>query len=252
MSVWLDGGDTGMSPRSFLTVVIASGILAGSAVGAYSGVPGLGVIAGMGATLTPVTIVDRRRVAAVRRRRQAWPDALRDLATQLRSGSSMHAALVELGRLGPPPLRPALQRYERLSVALDHRAALETIRNELADALSDRIVEVILISFEQGTRVVIDVLGDLAESAVQDIRLAADIETAQLETKLEARGAAVLPFVVLGLLCLGSEGYRTFYAGASGTVVMVIGALMSSVGLAVIGRLGRVPTEPRTIVAAIR
>ncbi|MEZ5230249.1 MAG: type II secretion system F family protein [Acidimicrobiales bacterium] len=195
----------------------------------------------------PIVVLDRRRVANRRVRRAAWPDALRDLATRLRSGASMHAALTELGRLGPAPLRPSFARYETLAAALDHRVALETIGNELADPLTDRIVEVLLVAFDQGSRVVVDVLEELAASTVRDLALTTDIETAQLETKLEARSAAVLPFVVLGLLCLGSEGYRNFYASGRGTLVIVFGFVMSLVGVVLVDRLGRIEVEPRIL-----
>ncbi len=244
---WLEQSDTAVSLQAFGSVVTGSALVAISLVWALTGVAVLGGIAGCAGGLVPVVVVEQRRAAITRDRRAAWPDALRDIATRLRSGASMHAALVDLARLGPEPLRPAFRRYERLANALDHRMALETVRAELAEPLADRIIEVLLVAFDQGGRVVIDILDDLAESAVADLRLMADIDTAQLETTIEARGAAVLPFVVLGLLCLGSPGYRAFYASAAGTVVVVLGLVMSLAGVVLISRLGRTAAEPRTV-----
>ncbi len=247
-AVWLEQSSTDVAPAAFLGVVAGSCLVASALAIVITGVPALGVVAGIGGGFAPVVVVEQRRLGLVRARRAAWPDALRDLSTRLRSGVSLHVALVDLGRLGPAPLRDAFVRYEALSGALDQRVALETIRNELAEPVADRIIEVLLVAFDQGGRVVIDVLDDVAESTVADLHLTADVETAQLETKLEARGAAVLPFIVLGLLCLGSNGYRSFYATGVGSAVIVLGLAMSMLGVAVIGRLGRMETEPRSIV----
>lgn len=245
---WLDRSDTRLSPERFVGVVAGTAGVGGLTIAVLTGIPALAAIAAVSGGMLPIIVVDRRHAAAVHARRSAWPDALRDITTRLRSGASVHAALVDLAQLGPVPLRPAFQRYEALAAALDHRAALETVRNELAEALSDRIVEVLLVAFDQGTSIVIDVLDDLAESAVDELRLLADIDTAQLESKLEARSAAALPFVVLALLCAGSVGYRSFYASAAGTVVILVGFAMSLVGVGLITRLGRAETEPQRLV----
>ncbi len=236
-----------MTPESFALVVLATAV-PGAVLGGLTGVPALAIMAGGLGAMVPILIVGRRSARNARRRARAWPDALRDLTTRLRSGSSLHVALLELGGSGPLPLRPAFVRYATLAAALDHRAALETVRSELADPRSDRIIEVLLVAFDQGTRVVIDVLEDLARSAVDDVNLLADIETAQLEVTLEARGAAVLPFVVLGILCSGSSGYRAFYASGAGTVVVLVGFALTLSGLGLIARLGRVHDEPRVLI----
>ena len=251
LTMWLDSAEVGVTPEAFAGVAAGS-MMSGFVVGfLVLGVPALAMIAAVTAGLLPVLVVGRRGVAISCERRAAWPDALRDLTTSLRSGSSMHTALVDLSRLGPVPLRSAFARYEMLANALDHRVALETVRNELADPLADRIIEVLLVAFDQGTRVIIDVLDDLAESATADLHMLADIDTARLETTLEARGAAVLPFVVLALLCLGSDGYRAFYASAAGSLVIAAGAVMSVLGVLLIARLGRVEHEPRTLVSGV-
>ena len=199
------------------------------------------------ACAVPRVVFARRRQVLVRARLSAWPDALRDLITHLRSSLSMHASLCELGRTGPPSLRPYFTRYAGLAGALDQRTALEVVREELADPLSDRAIEVLLVAFDQGSSVVIDILDDLAASSAEDLRLLDEIDTLQLETKLEARGAAVLPFAVLAVLCLFTPGYRSFYATSAGWVVVMLGALMSVGGLALISRLGRVPAEERIL-----
>lgn len=246
---WLQQADANVTPAQFLGVSGGLGLAAGAAVAFVVGVPALGAVAGMVACTIPRMVFARRREALVRARLAAWPDALRDIITHLRASLSMHASLCEVGRTGPRPLRPYFNRYAGLAGALDQRTALEVVREDLADPLSDRVVEVLLVAFDQGSSVVIDILDDLASSASEDLRLLDEIETLQLETKLEARGAAVLPFVVLAMLCLFTPGYRSFYATSAGWMVVVAGSSMSIGGLLFISRLGRVPSEDRILSA---
>ncbi len=161
---------------------------------------------------------------------------------------SLHAGLVELGRTGPVPLRSHFVRYRDLAAALDQRSALEAVRDELADPLSDRIIEVLLIALEQGSSIVVDILDDLARSATNDLQLIEEIETAQLETRIESVGATVLPFVVLAFLCATAPGYRDFYSSPAGWFVVAIGGVSSLVGLVVISRLSRIPGEDRILI----
>lgn len=244
---WLQQANADVTPAQFVGVSMGLGVTVGAVVGAAVGVPALGVVAGGVATGFPQMIFARRRAALVQARLAAWPDAIRDIITHLRASLSMHASLCEVGRSGPIPLRLYFNRYAGLSGALDQRAALEVVREDLADPMSDRVIEVLLVAFDQGSSVVIDILHDLASSSAEDLRLLDEIETLQLETKLEARGAAVLPFVVLAMLCVFTPGYRSFYATPAGWFVIAVGAAMSFGGLLVIRRLGRVPTEERIL-----
>lgn len=244
---WLQQANADVTPAQFAAVSVGLGVMVGSIVAVLVGVVALGVVAGLVGCAVPRMVFARRRDALVRARLSAWPDALRDLITHLRASLSMHASLCELGRSGPVPLRPYFNRYAGLAGALDQRTALEVIREDLADPISDRVIEVLLVAFDQGSSVVIDILDDLAASSSEDLRLLEEIETLQLETKLEARGAAVLPFVVLGMLCVFTPGYRSFYSTPAGWLVVGLGALMSVGGLVVISRLGRVPSEERIL-----
>ncbi len=246
---WLQQADADVTPTQFVAASLGGAFVAGFMVVALTGVPALAFLAAGLTMFAPRMLFARRRRALVQERLAAWPDALRDVISHLRSSMSVHASLCELGRSGPVPLRPYFNRYAGLAGALDHRTALEVVREELADPLSDRVVEVLLVAFEQGASVVIDILDDLATSSSQDLRLLEEIETLQLETKLEARGATILPFAVLALLCAFTPGYREFYASPLGWVVICFGGAMSVGGLLMISRLGRVPTEERILAA---
>jgi hypothetical protein len=95
---------------------------------------------------------------------------------------------------------------------------------------------------------VVDILRDLADHTAADVRLDEDIETANLEKRIEARSAVVLPFAVLVLLCSSSEAYREFYSTPREVFVIALGAVMAFAGMTIVSRLGRQPGEPRVLV----
>lgn len=245
---WLHQAGTGVSPAQFLAVSGGGALVTFLVVWALAGAAPVAFVPAVAVATIPKSWFARQRAQRLRDRLAAWPDTLRDLLAHLESSMPLHTALVELGRSGPEPLRPTWRRYGVLASALDHRAALEAIRNDLADPVSDRVIEVVLVAHEQGSAVVLDLLRDLADSTTDDIRLVDAIETAQLETRIEARAVAVLPFVVLVMLTSRSPDYREFYSSALGVAVIVVGAVMTLLGSLAIQRLGRVREETRVLV----
>lgn len=245
---WLYQAGTGVSPAQFLAVSGGGALLTFLVVWALAGAAPVAFVPAVAVATIPKSWFARQRAQRQRERLAAWPDTLRDLLAHLESSMPLHTALVELGHSGPEPLRPTWRRYGLLASALDHRAALEAIRSELADPVSDRVIEVVLVAHEQGSAVVLDLLRDLADSTTDDIRLVDAIETAQLETRIEARAVAVLPFVVLVMLTSRSPDYREFYSSALGVAVIVVGAVMTLLGSLAIQRLGSVRGETRVLV----
>lgn len=247
---WLNQAGADVTPIQFVFASAGGAVVSAFIIYSLTQVLALAFVASGLALAAPRMFYSKRRATVTAQRLGAWPDVIRDLSTHLRASMSVHSSLCEIGRTGPLPLRPFFNRYAGLSATLDHRSSLEVVREELADPLSDRIVEVILVAFDQGTSVVMDVLDDLATSTTADLRLTEQIRTSQLETKLESRGAAVLPFVVLGLLCSSTGGYREFYSTPAGWVVVIFGGLMALGGMLAINRLGVIPTEQRILAGA--
>jgi tight adherence protein B len=246
---WLRQAGVGVTLAQFFGVSAAGAAVTFLVVWALSGAVPVALAPALAVGSLPKAWFARQRERLAQQRVSAWPDTLRDLVAHLQAPMSLRRGLVELGRTGPEPLRAAWQRYERLTAALDHRAALETVRAELADPVSDRVIEVLVVAHEQGAGVVIDVLRDLADATAKDIRLREDIETAQLERRIEAASAVVLPFAVLVLLCSTSPPYRDFYSSRGGVVVIVVGSAMAMAGMILIRRLARVPGESRVLSA---
>jgi tight adherence protein B len=246
---WLHQAGADVTPVQFFGVSIGMALAVTVVMHVSTGVLPLGVVAGGIALWLPRSFYGRRRNKIAQERINAWPDALRDLIAHLKSSMSVHGALTELGRSGPVALRPYFDRYTGLAATLDQRTALEVVREELADPVSDRVLEIILVAFEQGSAVVIDILGDLAAATAGDIALREEIQTAQLEVRIESRSAAVLPFLVLVMMIATSQDYASFYRSSAGWLVIAVGGFLCLGGLFMISRLGRIPTEPRILAA---
>ncbi len=246
---WLQQAGADVTPFQFFAVSIGISLFVAVIMQAITDVLPLTFVAAGLALWLPRSFYSRRRNKITQQRIAAWPDALRDLIAHLKSSMSVHSALTELGRSGPPALRPYFNRYAGLAATLDQRTALEVVREELADPVSDRVLEIILVAFEQGSAVVIDILADLAEATSGDIALHEEIQTAQLEVRLESRSAAVLPFLVLIMMIATSNDYASFYRSSAGWLVIAIGGLLCMGGLFAINRLGRIPTEQRILAA---
>lgn len=186
----------------------------------------------------------RRRGAE---RLRAWPDALRSIVASLQAGSSPHEALVELAVSGPVPLRPVFVRYRSLAELVPEATALELVRDELADPVADRVFEVLVVAVEKGSRIALEILRDIADATTADIQLAERLETAQSEQRLQARAVFVLPFLTLVVLSARPGPMREFYSSPDGVPVLLVGAALSTAGMLVVRRLGRLPAEPRVV-----
>lgn len=197
--------------------------------------------------LVPRTVLARRRTARLNAIRQAWPDALRELSAAVAAGRSLTQALVDLACRGPEPLADAFASFPTLVRVLGTPAALEVIRDDLADPTTDRVVEVLILAHEQGGRLVTELLRDLAETTTRDLHTAEEVASNALEQKINARAVFVLPWLVLVVLVARPGHFRDFYQSGSGLVVIGVAAALSLAGVALTSRLSRQPVEPRLL-----
>ena len=242
---WLDQAGADVNPTQFWTVSVLGGALAFVVVAGLTGTVAVALLPAIAVAGLPRTYYAAVRKNRARQRTRAWPDALRHLSASLATPLSLHQALVALGRTGPLPLRPAFERYARLTAALDQRAALQAVREDLADAVSDRVLDVLIAAVDQGPAIVMDLLADQAHITSLDLVLVEQIESRQLLDRLSARGVLVLPYFLLVVLCASVPEYQAFYGTAGGVLVLAIGVALSFGGMAIVRRQARIPGEER-------
>ncbi len=227
---------------------IGAGLAAFGVLYSITGLAVVSVVPALVMAMLPKTYYTRQKQQRVAAVQAAWPDGLRDLVSSVRSGSSLPSALEDLGKFGPLPLREVFGSFGVYSRSLGVVPALEMTRSELADPTSDRVIEVLILAHERGGVVVPEILSDLAVATTRDVWTLEQVRGEALEQKINSRVVFVLPWLVLVVLTMRSGAYREFYSTPIGIFVVVVCGLMSLLGMAVAGRIGAQPGEPRVFV----
>lgn len=246
---WLNQAGLPVTPTQFWTSSIFAGLMTFLFLWLLTSIPLVALVPSVAVGLIPRFYFAQQRRRLARSRLEAWPEALRSIIASVSSSMSLHQALLILSTSGPLELRAVFSRYSSLSFTLDSATALEVIREELADPVSDRVIEDLLLALEQGPAVVVDIMDDLSRSTVEDLQVLDRVETAQLEQRLNARAVFILPFLFLILLTYRPGPGREFYSSATGVLVIIVGTCLSLFGMFIVTQLGRLPEEPRVFAA---
>ncbi len=242
---WLVQAGVPLTPRQFWAGCATLGALTFWGAVVATSTPVVALVPAVAAALLPRLYFARTRARRLRQVQEAWPDGLRELTAAIAAGMSLPQAVTALARSGPEPLREAFARFHLQLRVLGFVAALEVIREELADPTSDRILEVLIVAHERGGRVVHELLRDLAEATSADVKTLDEIAGADLEQKINARAVFVLPWLVLLSLTARPGHFRAFYQSPGGMAVVGVAAVLSAAGMWLVGRLTREPAEER-------
>ncbi len=244
---WLRQAGVGATPQQFVAVSIALGLAVFALLWVTLGTWVVAAVPGLFAVLGPYVFYAQRRRVRMQQIVVAWPDGLRDIAASLKVTNNLHRSLLMLSRSGPPPLRAAFAGYRANAETLGQAAALELIRSHLADATSDRVLEVLVLAVEEGIERLSELLTRLATDVAADIRLQEELKTSRLEPVLNARVVAAGPWMLLVYLTLQDGPYRQFYRSPAGAAVVGVGLVLTAVGLFWTQRLARDTEEPRVL-----
>jgi tight adherence protein B len=243
----VQAGFAAVAPRVLLSASAIAFVLVALIVMAVTEVPSISISFAAMAGYAPVGFV---RARARHRRasfRDLWPDAVDNIASGVRAGLALPEALSQLGRRGPEELRPAF-----LGFAEDYRATgrfhecLDRLKERLSDPVGDRLVESLRMAREVGGSDLGRLLRTLATFLREDSRTRAELETRQGWTVNAARLAVAAPWVVLAMLCTRPESVRA-YASATGTVILVVGAVVSLAAYRVMVSIARLPEDERVL-----
>jgi Flp pilus assembly protein TadB len=238
--VWLSQAGAAVTPRQFWAVSAGVGSVAFIVLLAISGTFVVSALPAVALAATPYAYWSAQRRKQAAARSAAWPDALRYLVGVLGAGvATLHDALEELAASGPAPLRAPISRYARMSARVGDRQALEAVRADLADPVSDPVLLAFEGAVEEGTETVLRVLTDLSAQITSDLQLAEKVRTLQTQSRAATWGCFALPYVVLIFLCATNNAYRQFFATPFGLGLVLVGSVLSVVGLLVCRRLLR-------------
>lgn len=249
--LWLAQAGLNITPAQFTLASVGVGVLSLMVLFGVSGVWVVALPPSVIISLLPRFYFSRVRTRRLSEVRRTWPDGIRDVVGGVSSGMSVQRAVENLAASGPAPLREAFGRFPMLARTLGVVPALESIKEDLADPTSDRVIEVLMIAHERGGILIPDILRDLADTTSRDLAATEEEQTEALEQRINARVVFMLPWLVLVALTFRPGPFRTFYSSPAGIVVVAIGAILSLFGIALISRLSRPQEEPRVLAPSV-
>lgn len=223
------------------------GLVVSAALWAVSGAVVPSVTIGAVTSVLPVVVLRaaaRRRTTALR---EVWPEAVDHVNSAIRAGLSLPEALVQLGRKGPEPLRPAFVDFSRdYQASGDFGASLDRLKVRLADPVGDRIVEALRITRDVGGTDLGALLRTLAAFLREDARTRAELEARQSWTVNAARMALAAPWIVLALMATRPQAAQA-YDTPAGLVMILVGAAVSVVAYRIMLLIARLPQDERVL-----
>ena len=196
--------------------------------------------------------IPRLLVTRLRHRRQAdlrelWPEVVDNLTSGVRAGLSLPEALSAIGVRGPEQLREPFKHF-----GTDYRTtgkfndSLDRLKAALADPVGDRVCESMRVAREVGGTDLGRLLTTLSSFLRDDARTRAELMARQSWSVNAARMAVCAPWLVLILLATQQETLDA-YDTPTGTLILIIGAVLSLVAYRMMIRIGRLPEDKRVL-----
>lgn len=177
---------------------------------------------------------DRRREAL----RDAVPDALRSLGVCFRSGLSLLQTFHQVAQETKGPLADLFQRAaHRLEVGQSAQEALEALRSGSSVPELAFVAVALDVQHQTGGSMqrVLEAARETVESQIE-LRRSLRVQTAQ--ARLSARVVSIMPFVLVAIFSLVSEGFlMPFFESFAGLVLLGVALGMQAAGVLVVRRI---------------
>jgi len=235
----------GVSLPVVVAVCLLLALVAGALAEAVFRVPVLTAVAAvLGGALVPMVVGTR----AARRRaanRAIWPDVVDHLVASVRAGMSLPDSVAALAELGPAVTRPAFARFEaEFRRSGNFGQCLDRLKASLADPTADRILETLRMAREVGGSDVTAVLRGLAGYLREDAAVRSEVVARQSWIRNAARLGVAAPWLLLVVLASRRETLVA-YDSPAGSILIVVGVVVSVVAYRAMIALGRLPEERR-------
>lgn len=246
--VWLRQAGVTVTPFQFWVASIIVGSVVEILCWGIAGSVVVGLVPALTASLGPRAYFGRRRTTRLAAVVEAWPQGIRDLLGSIQARRTVHHAIMDLAQTGSEPMRVAFHDYPALFRLAGTPDALRAVRDQLADPVSDRVIELLIVAHTQGGEALtLQLLREQAREVTEDLRTWAEIQTEQHEPRLVASTAFAMPWIAVVMVCALVPSFRVFYRTGGGVVAVVIAAVLSVAGLLVARRLSSQTSEPRVI-----
>ncbi|GMQ98199.1 MAG: hypothetical protein BMS9Abin17_0705 [Acidimicrobiia bacterium] len=253
LSVWVivTGRVPLWQPRWRISVkMIAAGMVAGTGAAVLTfGLLGSAVPAAaiglLGASI-PAAVITGRERAALQARLERWPDVLAHMRGNVGAGLTLPDATSDALRRAGGELGDFEDEIRRqVMFGEGFSAALATMRRELDDPVTDRIVATLAVAQRSGGHRVGEVLRSLQQSVADDLRLRSAHEAALTEQRWTAGVALIAPWALLVLSVATNPTAAATYDSLEGAVVIAVGFLATVTGWFLARRTARLSEPPR-------
>lgn len=225
---------------------LATGVSAGLLAMAILGVASVAVAIGLLAAALPLAV----DVGRQRRRREdlaaSWPDFLAMVRGRVVAGETLPDAFIAAADRSPEPLRSASRPVaEAVMFGDGFVAALERLRLELDDATADRVLSTLGAAHRAGGPRVGSVLASLGRSIGDELRLRRAHFAALTEQRMTALVALIAPWGLLALTIATNPQSALVYQTRTGSVIVIIGLVSTSLGYLAARRAAALSQAPR-------
>jgi tight adherence protein B len=240
-------GLSSVTPAQLVVVQVLAGVLGLLIVFVVTRSFSVSAIFALFAAFLPRMIVSRMRRKRQADLRELWPEVVDNLTSGVRAGLSLPEALSAIGARGPEGLRDAFRRF-----GSDYRTtgrfndSLDRLKGALADPVGDRICESLRVAREVGGTDLGRLLTTLSAFMREEARTRAELLARQSWAVNGARMAVCAPWVVLMLLATQQTTLNA-YDTPTGTLILIVGAVLTVVAYRLMLRIGRLPEEKRVL-----
>lgn len=243
-------GDRGQRPKphrqplDLSSRILVPGLAALLALAVTGWVVGAAAAAG---TAVAVPAVARR--AAERRRRRTvsnavivWVEMLRDAVV---AGRGLGEALAITATLAPPPIRPATLALRSRAARGPLPPALRAFADELDDPTADLLAAALTLAAVREVRDFADLLGTLATTARERVRLAETADAGRAGIRTTARCITAVAAVAVLLFSVASPDYMAPFGTTGGQIALAVTFALFAAGGWGLHRLGEPPATER-------
>ena len=242
-----EAGHPRVSPIMFMVTASLVALATGAVVAWLIPIPVLAVLAVGAMGFVGFGYVRNQRESRYRRLQQAWPGLIDHLRAGIRSGSDVTTAVMALPDTLPPDIRQGVEHFRAaIDRGMDTDAALTELASRWANPVSDRICQVLRMAHEVGGTDLPSVLLQLQHSVRSDLAVRENARAAQSWIRSAALLALCAPWIVLVVIGTREQTIGA-YQSVQGTVILLVGALVSVVAYRMMKSMGALPESTRWI-----
>jgi len=240
-----EAGYSHLNPSVVVVLAVSGAIVFGALVALLIPIPVLSVIASAAGLLLGYGFLLKQRAARHQRLRMAWPGVIDHIRAGIRSGSDISRSVTALPDTLPEDISGPVGEFRKnIERGMGTDNALAEFARACADPVADRIVEVLRMAHDVGGTDLPGVLLSLQHSVREDIAVREDATAKQSWIRSAAALAVAAPWVVL--VVIGTRGDTAqAYQSLEGTLILVVGALVSVIAFRMMRSIGALPTQRR-------